>query len=86
MGTVSDYVSIVTNLGVIGVLTVGIYMFMSGSIVPRSILDLILKVADERTAKVADEISLAIEKAVSRGIVSGLGQVKDILDKSETKQ
>ena len=73
-----SWIEIINAGGVIGLLVLNVWMFASGNIVPRSVLDVILKASEDRTTKLADEIKGGIQEAVREGIVAGIHEVRKL--------
>lgn len=72
-----SWVQIVNTAGVIGLLILQVWAFWSGTVVPKTIVDRILKEAEQRTTKMSGEIKDGIKDAVRDGIVEGVHIVRN---------
>lgn len=73
-----NWFEIINTGGVVAVLVLNLWMFASGKVIPKSTVDAMMKSAEDRTIKVANEIKEGIEKAVKDGIVNGVAAVRSI--------
>ena len=81
--TLADIVQIISGLGVTGVLIVGIWMFIKGKILPRDVVDEILRHSDSQTKLLAEElrrgfvqsVEKAAEAGAKEGVIAGLEHV-----------
>lgn len=76
--SIENILQVVNAGGVIGLLIFCLWMFASGNVVPRSVLDVIIKATEDRTTKLADEIKEGIQDAVKEGIIAGIHEVRKI--------
>ena len=77
-----QWIQIVNNIGVVGVLFMIVWFFIAGRIVPVSVVDRILQEAEKRTTKMADEIKAGIKEAVREAIVQGIHEIRSQDDKA----
>lgn len=78
MTSLQDWMSIINTFGVVGLLVLNLWMFATGRIMPKATVDTMMKAADERTTKVANEIKDGIKEAVQQGIIVGINEVRKI--------
>lgn len=64
--------------GTIAILVLNLYMFASGKVIPADTVSKMMRAADDRTLKMADEIKSGIANAVREGIVNGIHEVRNI--------
>jgi hypothetical protein len=73
-----NWFEVINTGGTIAVLILNVWMFATGKIVPKSTVDMMLKVAEDRTTKLAEEIKTGIGNAVKDGIINGIHEVRNI--------
>ena len=74
----SDWLQIINTGGVIGLLILVLWMFATGNVVPKSTVDTMIKLTEERTVKLANEIKEGMKEAVKQGIIEGIHEVRNI--------
>ncbi len=77
----TNWLQIVNTAGVIGVLIIIVYALFSGNVMPRSTVEMMIKLTEERTAKLANEIKEGMKEAVKQGIIEGIHEVRNITGK-----
>jgi hypothetical protein len=75
--TDDQWVQVINSVGVVGVLFMNVWFFISGRIVPLSVVDRILLEAEKRTTRMADEIKDGIKAAVKEAIVQGIHEIRN---------
>lgn len=73
---INGVLTIINASGALGLLVIGIWAFYNGKIMSSKVVDKILREADARSSKLANEIKLGIQQAVTDGIVAGLSRSK----------
>ena len=73
-----NWFEVVNTGGTIAVLILNVWMFATGKVIPAGTVDKMMKSADDRTIKLAEEIKQGIKDAVRDGIVSGIHEVRNI--------
>lgn len=81
METAPSWFEIINTGGVIGLLVLNLWMLATGKMIPKATVDFMMKAADDRTVKLAEEIRGGIKDAVTDGIVSGVAAVRSITEK-----
>jgi hypothetical protein len=81
MGSETDWLQIINTGGVLGLLLLLVYMFYSGNVVPKSTVDMMIKLTEERTVKLAAEIKEGMKDAVKQGIIEGIHEVRNITER-----
>lgn len=76
----TNWLQIVNTAGVIGLLLIIVYMFFSGNVMPKSTVEMMIKLAEDRTEKLANEIKEGMKEAVKQGIIEGIHEVRNITD------
>ena len=76
-----SWVEIVNSAGIIGILIVQVWLYSTGKVISRPVVDKILNEANQRTTKLADEIKEGIKDAVKGGIVEGIHEVRSNTNK-----
>lgn len=78
MDTAPSWLEIINTGGVIGLLVLNLWMFATGKVIPKATVEFMMKSADDRTVKLAEEIRSGIKDAVTDGIVNGVNAVRNI--------
>lgn len=73
-----NWFEIVNTGGTIAVLVLNVWMFATGKVISSFTFDRMMKSADDRTIKLAEEIKQGIKDAVKDGIVSGIHEVRKV--------
>ncbi|KAA3645319.1 MAG: hypothetical protein DWQ07_12690 [Chloroflexi bacterium] len=60
-----------------GVLLAAVILFVRGDLLSKKVVEIILEEAENRTAKVADEVKTGIRQAVRDGIIEGVHVAKN---------
>lgn len=74
----TNWLQILNTAGVIGLLVIIVYMFFSGNVMPRSTVEMMMKLAEASTEKLANEIKEGMKEAVKQGIIEGIHEVRNI--------
>ena len=72
IAVVNGILTVMNASGALGLLIIGVWAFYNGKIMSSKTVDKILREADARSSKLANEIKSGIQQAVTDGIIAGL--------------
>lgn len=78
MNPTAEWIELIKTGGVIAVLCLNLYFLVSGKVIPKEIVDTMMKRADDRTLKLTAEIKDGIKEAVTQGIIMGINEVRKV--------